>query len=254
MDIQIKPTVVTEVKPKYYIGCSGWHYDHWRGLYYPTEMHKTEWLSFYAKQFNTVELNSSFYHLPSERALNRWKETTPANFIFSIKVSRFITHIKKLRKSELALNNFLSRISFINGKLGPLLYQLPPSIKRDDDLLCDFLALLPQGYRHVFEFRHESWINESIFHILQQYNVAFCVINMPNIDCPLITTADFAYIRFHGNQEMYSSCYSNRELWQWSQDITKLKGTIKAVYIYFNNDAQAFAVKNAQVLMNYLLP
>jgi uncharacterized protein YecE (DUF72 family) len=252
MNIQLIQKVKNEFEPEYYVGCSGWHYDHWRILYYPPGTKKTEWLSFYAKQFNTVEINSSFYRLPSERALIRWRENTPDNFIFAIKASRFITHVNKLRNCRVALGNFLSRVSFLKSKLGPLLYQLPPSIERNDDMLCGFLDLLPHGYRHVFEFRHDSWINEAIFHILQQYNVALCIADIPNMDFPLITTSDFAYIRFHGNKELYSSCYSNRELLQWSQNIINLNGAIKAVYIYFNNDAKAFAVKNAQVLMNYL--
>jgi uncharacterized protein YecE (DUF72 family) len=241
-----------DLKPKYYIGCSGWHYDHWRGFYYPQKIPKTEWLSFYAKQFNTVEINSSFYGLPSIRSLIRWKENTPDNFIFALKASRFITHVEKLRKSELALNNFLSRVSILKGKLGPLLYQLPPGIKRDDYMLSDFLSLLPSNYQYAFEFRHESWINESVFNILQGNNIAFCVTDMPDTSFPLIATADFIYMRFHGNQKMYSSCYSDRELLRWSKDIIKIKGTIKAAYIYFNNDAQALAVKNARVMMDYL--
>lgn len=252
MNIQLTPIAKDTADPQYNIGCSGWHYDHWRSLYYPAELPKSEWLLFYAKQFNTVELNSSFYQLPSEKTFNRWRESTPDSFVFAVKVSRFITHIKKLRKSALALETFLSRVSILQNKLGPLLYQLPPSMKRNDEMLCEFLALLPSYYRHVFEFRHESWLNSSVFNILRRYNIGLCVFNMPNINCPLITTSDFAYIRFHGNQKLYSSCYSDKELSQWSQDVIQLGNNIKAIYIYFNNDAEAFAIKNALTLRDYL--
>jgi len=252
MNIQLAPIIAANNATQYYIGCSGWYYNHWHSLFYPAELPKSEWLPFYAKQFNTVELNSSFYHIPSEETLKKWRESTPDNFVFSVKVSRFITHIKKLKNSELALNKFLYRASILQNKLGPLLYQLPPKMKRDDDILCEFISLLPGCYRHVFEFRHKSWLNISVFNILRRYNIGFCICDMPDIDCPLITTSDFAYFRFHGSQKLYSSHYSNNELSQWSQKIIQLSQKVKAIYIYFNNDAEAFAINNAQTLKDYL--
>jgi len=238
--------------PKYYVGCSGWHYDHWRGLYYPEGLPRSKWLQFYAKQFTTVELNNSFYHLPSEKAFVTWRESSPNDFAFSVKVSRFITHIKRLRNLGSAVENFLSRACFLRNKLGPLLYQLPPNMKRNDEVLEDFLSSLPQKYQHVFEFRHESWIDDSVFHVLQQYNAGLCVFDMPGFTCPLVATTDFAYIRFHGSEGLYSSCYSDEELSQWAQRIARLGKNVKAIYIYFNNDAEAFAVKNALTLIDYL--
>lgn len=233
---------------KYHIGCSGWHYDHWRSLYYPEGLPKSQWLQFYVKQFNTVELNNSFYHLPSEKAFATWRESAPEDFIFAVKVSRFITHIKRLKNLGSAVENFLSRACLLQDKLGPLLYQLPPNMKRNDEVLGSFLSSLPQKYRHVFEFRHESWLDDSIFHILQQYNAGLCVFDMPGFTCPLVATSDFAYIRFHGSASLYSSCYSDEELSHWAQKIARLGEKVKAVYIYFNNDAEAFAVKNALTL------
>lgn len=241
-----------EISPKYYIGCSGWHYDHWRVLYYPEGLPKSKWLQFYAKQFSTVELNNSFYHLPSEKAFVTWRESSPDNFVFAVKVSRFITHIKRLRNLGSAVENFLSRACLLQDKLGPLLYQLPPNMKRNDELLKDFLSSLPRKYQHVFEFRHESWLDNSIFHILQQYNTGLCVFDMPGLSCPPIATADFAYLRFHGSESLYSSCYSDEELSQWAQKIARLSKKVKAVYIYFNNDAEAFAVKNALTLIKFI--
>jgi len=241
-----------EISPKYYIGCSGWHYDHWRILYYPEGLPKSKWLQFYAKQFNTVELNNSFYHLPSEKAFASWRESSPENFVFAVKVSRFITHIKRLRNLGSAVENFLSRACLLQDKLGPLLYQLPPNMKRNDELLEDFLSSLHRKCQHVFEFRHESWIDDSVFRILQQYNAGLCVFDMPGFSCPSIATADFAYLRFHGSESLYSSCYSNEELSQWAKKIVQLGKNVKAVYTYFNNDAEAFAVKNASTLIKFI--
>jgi len=241
-----------EISPKYYIGCSGWHYDHWRVLYYPEGLPKSKWLQFYAKQFSSVELNNSFYHLPSEKAFVTWRESSPDNFVFAVKVSRFITHIKRLRNLGSAVENFLSRACLLQDKLGPLLYQLPPNMKRNDELLKDFLSSLPRKYQHVFEFRHKSWLDDSVFRILQQYNAGLCVFDMPGFSCPPMATADFAYLRFHGSKSLYSSCYSDEELSQWAKKIAHLDKKVKAVYIYFNNDAEAFAVKNALTLTKFI--
>lgn len=237
---------------KYYVGCSGWHYEHWRGLYYPEELPKPKWLPYYARQFTTVELNNSFYRLPSEKAFTTWRESTPENFIFAVKVSRYITHVKKLRNLGPAVENFLSRVGALKEKLGPLLYQLPPSMKRNDELLQAFLSSLPPKYQHVIEFRHESWIDEAVFDTLRTHNVGLCVFDMPGFSCPLVTTSDFAYVRFHGSEGLYSSCYSDEELSQWAQKIAWLGQNIGATYIYFNNDAKVFAVENAMTLRSFL--
>jgi len=241
-----------DISAKYHIGCSGWHYDHWRVLYYPERLPKPRWLQFYARQFSTVELNNSFYHLPSEKAFATWRESTPNNFVFAVKVSRFITHIKRLRNLGSAVENFLSRACLLQDKLGPLLYQLPPSMKRNDKILEDFLSSLPQEYRHVFEFRHESWLTDSLFQILRRHNAGLCVFDMPGFTCPLVATSDIAYIRFHGSEALYSSCYSDKELAQWAKKIAHLGEKVEAVYVYFNNDAEAFAVKNALTLIEFI--
>jgi len=237
---------------KYYVGCSGWHYEHWRGLYYPQDLPNAKWLSFYARQFHTVELNNTFYRLPSEKAFTTWRESTPDNFMFAVKVSRFITHIKRLRNVGPAVEAFLSRADFLGEKLGPLLYQVPPSMKRNDELLQSFLSSLPRRYQHVIEFRHESWIDEAVFDILRRHHVGLCVFDMPGFSCPLVATSDFAYVRFHGSEGLYSSCYSDAELSRWAERIARLSENVKASYIYFNNDAEAFAVRNAMTLRSLL--
>ena len=183
----------------YYIGTSGWHYDHWRHRFYPEKLAKADWLEFYATHFTTVELNNSFYRLPSEETFATWRDSSPGNFIFAVKVSRFITHIKRLKNTGDAAEKFISRAKILGEKLGPLLYQLPPNMQRDDERLVSFLSMLPQGIKHVFEFRHQSWLDEKVFEALHKYNIGLCVFDMPSLTCPLVATADFAYIRFHGS-------------------------------------------------------
>jgi uncharacterized protein YecE (DUF72 family) len=233
---------------KYYIGTSGWHYEHWRGLFYPQELTKSKWLEFYTRHFSTVELNNSFYRLPSEKAFDNWREASSAGFVFAVKVSRFITHIKRLKDVEEPLHNFLERADLLNNKLGPLLYQLPPNMKHNDERLDNFLAILPRQYRHVFEFRNESWFDDCVFNILKKYNAGFCVFDMPDFTCPVVATADFAYVRFHGSTGLYWSNYSDNELSSWAKKIAKLGKNLKAVYIYFNNDAGGYAINNARTL------
>ena len=239
---------------KLYIGTSGWVYNHWRGRFYPEGLAQARWLEFYNQHFPTVELNNSFYHLPSEKAFTAWRERSSEGFVYAVKVSRLITHLKKLRNVEEALENFLSRAKILGEKLGPLLYQLPPNMPRNDTLLESFLRLLPPELCHVFEFRHESWLDEPVFTLLREHNVGFCIYDMPGLTTPLAATTDFAYIRFHGSADLYGSCYSEAELGEWASRITKLGQGLTSVYIYFNNDAQAFAVSNAQTLAKQLTP
>ena len=237
---------------QYYIGTSGWHYEHWRHRFYPAQLTKAKWLEFYASRFTTVELNNSFYRLPSETAFASWHDSSPTNFTFAVKVSRFITHIKRLKDTEEAVANFVARAKILGEKLGPLLYQLPPNMHRNDERLESFLSTLPQGMKHVFEFRHQSWLDDRVFEILHKYNIGLRVFDMPSLSCPLVATADFAYIRFHGSTGLYFSCYSDEELADWAKRLAELAANLKVIYIYFNNDAEAFAVRNAKTLRTYL--
>jgi len=238
--------------PKYYIGTSGFHYEHWRERFYPQGLPKSKWLEYYAGHFRTVELNNSFYRLPSEKAFATWRDTSPLGFTFAVKVSRFITHMKKLRNVEEALATFLSRARGLGDKLGPLLYQLPPNMRRNDEVLDAFLSLLPPELDHAFEFRHGSWFDQEVFDILRRHNVGFCSFHLLGLLCPLVATADFAYIRFHGSEGKYWGCYSDEELAEWAERIAELARDLKAVYIFFNNDDRAFAVYNALTLRKLL--
>jgi uncharacterized protein YecE (DUF72 family) len=237
---------------RYYVGTSGWHYDHWRDRLYPEKLAKRKWLEFYSGHFATVELNNSFYRLPSEAAFANWRDSTPADFTFAVKVSRFITHIKRLKDTGEAVGKFIARTEILGEKLGPLLYQLPPNMHRDDDRLESFLSTLPRGLKHVFEFRHQSWLEEKVLETLHRYGAGLCVFDMPSLSCPLVATSDFAYIRFHGSAGLYFSRYSDEELAGWAKKLAALGTDLKEIYVYFNNDAEAFAVRNAMTLRGYL--
>ena len=236
---------------RYYIGTSGWHYDDWRGVFYPEKLPKKDWLAFYAGRFPTVELNYSFYRLPKESAFEGWHDNTPAGFCIAVKASRYITHVKRLKDIEEPLNNFMSRAALLKEKLGPVLYQLPSSFHRDDVRLAEFLEKLPGG-QHVIEFRHASWLADEVFGMLFKNKVGFCIFDMPKLRSPLLATADFAYIRFHGTGERYSGSYPDAVLAEWARNISKLAKGLDAVYVYFNNDVSGHAVKNAAKLRDLL--
>ncbi len=237
---------------KYFVGTSGWHYDHWKGNFYPEKLPKKDWLDFYSQQFNTVEINNSFYRLPQESTFTNWHETVPSEFCFAVKVSRFITHIKRLKESQEPLHTFVERAICLRRNLGPLLYQLPASFHRDDERLEAFLSLLDKKISHVFEFRHPSWMDESVYDLLRKHNAGFCIFDMPEFTSPVTATADFAYIRFHGKGDLYSGDYPDADLAEWAQRLRMLERGLKTIYIYFNNDAGGYAIQNARTLKRYL--
>lgn len=230
---------------QHYIGTSGWYYNHWKGIFYPESLTHSKWLEYYSMYFSSVELNNSFYRLPSREVFTRWKETTPEGFLFSVKVSRYITHIRRLKDVKEPLQKFIENATGLDNKLGPLLYQLPPNMKCDKDLLENFLDILPQDYRHVFEFRNNTWFDDTIFTLLKSYGAGICVYDMPGFTCPFITTGNTGYIRFHGSGTLYSGNYTEKELYGWVKQIEEMSKTLTTIYIYFNNDAEGHAVKNA---------
>jgi uncharacterized protein YecE (DUF72 family) len=237
---------------QYFVGTSGWHYEHWKGRFYPDSLPKPKWLEFYSGVYTTVELNNSFYRLPSIEACTKWKNTAPEGFKFAVKISRFITHIKRLKDTEEPLLKFLSHVDYLEDKLGPLLYQLPPNMKYDCQLLEGFLSVLPKHYSHIFEFRHPSWICNEVFTLLMKYNIGFCVFDMPDFACPVVATGDTGYIRFHGCQGLYSSFYNDNDLDIWVKRIREMRRDLSEVYIYFNNDAEAYATLNAKTVNRML--
>ena len=234
----------------YHVGTSGWSYNHWKGRFYPSELERGGWLDYFTRHFTTVEVNMTFYRLPSARLLKSWYQQTPASFKFSLKGSRLISHIKKLKNTEELVKGFYRLAETLEDKLGCVLWQVPPSLKINPELLRGFLRQLPRGFANVIEFRHTSWYAEEVYQLLKEHHTAFCIVSAPRLPSDAVTTSDTAYIRFHGIDSWYRHDYSDSELAQWAE-------TIKAVpaedcYIYFNNDYQAYAVKNAASLHRLL--
>lgn len=236
------------MKGRSFISTSGWSYDHWAGVFYPTDLKTSDWLAFYIKHFNTVEINNTFYHLPTPSAFEGWKEIATQGFIYALKGNRFITHMKKLKDPEKPLSLFLKRAKLLKDNLGPILFQLPPRWRCNPSRLAEFVELLPDNIRSAFEFREPSWFNKEVYNILRGKNIALCIYHMPDFESPIEITAKFVYIRFHGTDFLYGGRYSKTELSRWAEII---KGFIRKgmdVYAYFNNDANGYAVINAKEL------
>lgn len=240
------------VSGRVYIGTSGFSYDHWRGIFYPGELKSGQWLEYYCRFFHTVELNSTFYHLPAERVVKSWHDRTPNDFRYAVKASRYITHRLELSGIDESLSLFYDRMEPFGTKLGPVLFQLPPSLTVDSKKLYDFCRLLKDGRRHVIEFRHESWRTEDVFSILREFKVCACFVSMPGIESVEEVTSDFIYIRFHGAAELYASKYTKKQLALWRDLIDEYRSADLDVYAYFNNDYNAFAVENALTLEEML--
>jgi len=227
------------------IGCSGWNYKDWRGRVYPKGCPASRWLTHYATLFNTVEVNSTFYRLASPTAVANWVKQTPEDFVFSVKASRYLTHIKRLANLEDGLKRFYEAIDPLVGKpkLGPVLWQLPENFHRDDDRLAGALAALPEG-RHCFEFRHPSWFTDDVYALLREHGVALVIGDHP--ERPFQTyemTTDWTFLRFHYGKRGRRGNYSEAELQTWKRRIARWRKQVE-VYAYFNNDWEGFAVKN----------
>jgi len=234
------------------VGTSGWHYNHWRQLFYPPDLPKSKWFEHYAQHFDTVEINNTFYQLPKEVSLQRWHEQAPKNFLYAVKANRYITHIKKLKDTSEALERFFERIGLLKSRLGPILYQLPPSLHKDLDLLTNFIKLLPKKLPAVFEFRHDSWFSEDTFKLLNKLGAGFCVHDLAGKETPRVVTADIIYVRFHGPTGRYRGNYSKSMLQTWAEWLKSHAKEARSIYAYFNNDIGGHAIQNAKTLREQL--
>ena len=244
-------TVNREQSPEIHIGTSGWNYDHWRDVFYPQGCPKSKWLQFYAEHYNTVELNASFYRLPKPQTFETWREKTPAMFVWAVKANRFITHIKRIKDVREPLERFFSSADLLREKLGPILFQLPPSLSFDETVLSDFCKTLFGNHRYVLEVRHPSWAEPRALEILKDHNIALCISDTAG-RYPYMEedTADFIYIRLHGSKTLYASEYTEEELRAY---VEKIRGWSKNdTYVYFDNDYKGYAVKNARELKEIL--
>jgi len=231
------------------IGCSGWNYGHWRERVYPAGLPPRRWLAHYATLFDTVEVNATFYRLPTRSAVAGWVEGSPPGFLFAIKASRYLTHVKRLTDLGPGLERFYERLEPLvrSPKMGPVLWQLPATFHRNDDRLAGALAALPPG-RHCFEFRHESWFVPEVYELLRAHGAALVIGDTPTR--PFQTselTADWTFIRFHHGHRGRNGNYSERELDAWAERIRRLRERAD-VYAYFNNDWEGYAVRNGLAL------
>lgn len=245
-----KPTGATPL----YVGTSGCSYGAWGEIFYPQKVRSSsERLAFYSQSFNTVEVNYSFYHLPKPDTCAKWGETVPASFVFALKASRFITHIRRLDGVEEAWEKFLTSVRTLGNRLGPILFQFPASFQADPARLARFLALVRRDrgtprIHPVLEFRHPSWFTEATYGILRGARATLCIAHSSRYPCVEEVTADLVYYRFHGPKELFASRYTNRQLQSWATRMRRDLDAGKTVCAYFNNDVRAYAVENARTL------
>ncbi len=235
------------------VGTSGWTYDDWRGPFYPSDVPKKQWLTWYSGQFATTEVNGSFYRTPSLEAVKAWRDTTPEEFVFAWKASKFITHWKRLSEnSHNSLDLMHTRLKILGPKVGPVLFQLPARFKADPKRLRSFLRMLSKRYMYAFEFRDESWYAEETLDLLRGRNVALCLSDHADAPAPWVATAGHVYIRGHGPTGRYSGRYSAQALAKWAQLIRQWRRKGLDVYCYFDNDQKSAAPHDARRLVELL--
>lgn len=232
-----------------HIGTSGWHYKHWVGTFYPKGTKDAEQLGYYVRDFKSVELNNSFYRLPSVRTFESWKKSVPEDFVFALKASRYLTHLKKLILDKKAIDQFLQHADHLAEKLGPILFQLPPNWKVNVARLESFLDYLPKSCRYTFEFRDHSWYTHEVFELLRKYKIAFCIYELAGHRSPLALTANFVYVRLHGPGDKYQGSYTAPVLKEWAEKCQRWQKEGKDVYFYFDNDERGYAAENAKKLI-----
>lgn len=235
-----------------WIGTSGWHYKHWAGSFYPERCPASKMLGLYQENFDTVELNTTFYHLPQPSALACWRDSTPPGFLFAAKGSRFLTHMKKLKDPEQGLRRFFDAVEVLETKLGPILFQLPPNWQLDLDRLRNFLACLPDHHRYAFEFRNPTWNVPAVYQLLREYNAASCAFHLAGVFSPIEITTDFTYVRLHGPGGKYQGSYSDEALSEWAARIREWNRVLTEIYIYFDNDDSGYAAGDALRLKRML--
>jgi len=233
-----------------HVGCSGWNYKSWRGRFYPHDLPVSGWLKHYATTFGTVEINNSFYRLPQRETFAAWRHQVPSHFLFAVKASRFLTHMKRLLDPDEPVKRLFSSVSGLGRQLGPVLYQLPATLKIDLPRLDSFLRTLPRGRSrlHVVEFRDPSWYTADTFELLERRRVALCLHDKLGSAISEPIVGPFVYVRFHGTSGRYHGSYSRRQLDRWAHVLAEQTHRGKRVFAYFNNDPEAVATANAQTL------
>ena len=239
-----RPVVYSGVG-RLYVGTSGWVYKGWARTFYPADLPLARQFAFYSTQFPSVEINNTFYRLPTEGAVRKWREQAPEGFIYAVKGSRFITHMKKLNVSSESIAIFFERVAPLREHLGPILWQLPPHLKKDAERLESFLRQLPKHFHYAMEFRHPSWLDNAIFALLRKFQIAHVSLSSMAMPRDLTITADFLYLRFHGLAGGAAHDYTTAELIPWARHCRSALRKGMSVYAYFNNDWNTRAPKNA---------
>ena len=235
------------------VGTSGWIYKHWRGRFYPEKLPTARWFGYYAERFDTVEINNTFYRLPAPETFVDWREQAPLGFLYAVKASKYLTHLKKLKDPDAPVQLFTERARHLQGRLGPVLYQLPPHWGCNPDRLRGLVAVLPAGFRHVIEFRDPSWYTDEVRAILTAAGLSFCVHDMHGIESPRWVTGPLVYLRFHGPTAIkYAGEYGRPLLEPWAEWVKECRQNGREVYVYFNNDGNAHAVSDALILRELL--
>ncbi|MCX7983148.1 MAG: DUF72 domain-containing protein [Syntrophales bacterium] len=233
-----------------FIGTSGWTYTHWAGTFYPHGLPRHRWISFYMTQFPTVELNASFYRSIRPDTYIKWRNLSPPGFLWSVKVSRVITHIKRLKNCEEAVSKFLEGVSLLGERLGCLLIQLPPSLSFERETVKAFRPLIPHHFKVAIEARNKTWFTQECIDTLRELGLGWCISDTAGrYPYREEITTDFVYIRLHGSQSLYRSCYTDEELETWKE---KIKDWKKETYVYFDNDYMAYAPFNAARLIEMI--
>lgn len=235
---------------KLHVGTSGWDYNHWQPGFYPDELPRSARLGYYVDNFDSVEINNAFYHLPGLATLKQWKHTVPAGFSFAVKASRYITHMKRLKEPGQAVQKFFRRMRLLGGALGPILFQLPPRWRVNVERLQAFLDALPGGNRYAFEFRDESWFCSPVYEALAAHGAACCIYHLNRRTSPKKVTADFVYIRLHGPGQAYQGEYKAKGLSGWAGAVTSWRERGNDVYSYFDNDQDGYAPRDARRLLD----
>ena len=234
------------------VGTSGWHYLHWRGPFYPERLPTAEMLPYYARRFGCVEINNSFYKLPTREVFQAWRERVPPDFVFAVKGSRYISHVKRLKEPDEAVGRLLDRVEPLGEQLGPILFQLPPWWHRDTGRLAAFLDALPRDRRFVFEFRDESWFDQTVFDALAAHDAALCFYELAGRCPPRVVTASWLYVRLHGPGAAYEGQYSDEALAGWAATCRGWAGQGRDVYVFFDNDQFGYAPQDAARLASML--
>lgn len=232
-----------------HIGCSGWVYRHWKGGFYPADLPQKRWFEHYSQAFDTVEINASFYRLPLASTFAGWREKAPPGFRYAVKANRFLTHLKKLVGCEEQIDEFITLARGLGEALGPILYQLPPSLKKDLPRLEAFLKRLPSDLEHVVEFRHASWYDENVLALLDANGAGFVAHDLLGLVSPRWASGRTAYVRFHGTAGKYWGRYSEEQMAEWADWLLAQHTSGRSCWAYFNNDIHLHAIEDARALI-----